>query len=170
MPSAEEAKEWPKIGDLTVDICLFAFNKQGLPKILIIKRGGEVFHGYWAVPGGYVNDGEQFIEAAYRELEEETGLIKDDITLIRLDVRDGVDRDPRGRTISVVYGAFVSEELEEKCVAGDDADEVDWKFPAADDFPYPLAFDHDDVIRTAYLSLLRLAATHVKFPAVDLGN
>ena len=170
MPNAEETKKWPKIADLAVDICLFSFNEQGLPKVLLGKRGGETFHGYWAVPGGYVDDGELLIDAAYRELEEETGLTKNDVTLIRLDIRDGVDRDPRGRTISIVYGAFVSAEAEEKAAHGSDLDDVDWKHPAADDFPRPLAFDHDDVIRISYLSLLQLEATHVKFPAIDLGS
>lgn len=157
MPDAKEAKEWPKIADLTVDICLFTFDKTwGLPKVLLIKRSGETFHGYWALPGGFVDPGETFVVAAYRELNEETGLSEGDVELVRLDIRDDPDRDPRGRSISIVFGAFVPPELAQKCVAGSDADEVDWKYPAADDFPHPLAFDHDEAIRVAYLTLLQL--------------
>lgn len=169
MPNTEQAKEWPKIADLTVDICLFSFNKDGLPKVLLIKRGGETFHGYWALPGGFVDLGETFIIAAYRELEEETGLTKEDVVLIRLDIRDDPNRDPRGRSISIVFGAFVPEEIAQKCKPGDDATECDWKYPASDDFPWPLAFDHDEVVRTAYLTLLQMNA-QFQFPAIDLGN
>ncbi len=43
-------------------------------KILMIhrKRDGEV---YYVVPGGGVEEGETVVEAAYRETDEETGLV-----------------------------------------------------------------------------------------------
>ena len=43
-------------------------------KILLIKRGTPVFRGYWALPGGKVEDGETVEEAVVREVKEETGL------------------------------------------------------------------------------------------------
>ena len=44
-------------------------------KILSIKRGKEPFKGMWANPGGNIDEGEQPLDAAVRELEEETGLM-----------------------------------------------------------------------------------------------
>jgi 8-oxo-dGTP diphosphatase len=43
-------------------------------KYLLMKREGSVGAGTWAVPGGGVNFMEDPIEAAARELEEETGI------------------------------------------------------------------------------------------------
>ncbi|NPD43949.1 NUDIX hydrolase [Lentimicrobium sp. L6] len=51
-------------------------------------------------------------------------------------------RDPRGRTVSVVFGAFLEEEQEAQ--AGDDASETEWFF--IDELP-ELAFDHDLIVQ-----------------------
>ncbi|MBM0105997.1 NUDIX domain-containing protein [Steroidobacter sp. S1-65] len=41
--------------------------------VLLIKRGGTIGHGLWALPGGFVDAWERFYPAAVRELAEETG-------------------------------------------------------------------------------------------------
>ncbi|MEJ2244354.1 MAG: NUDIX hydrolase [Candidatus Bathyarchaeota archaeon] len=43
-------------------------------KILLIKRGGRVFRGYWALPGGRVEPKETVEQTVVREVKEETGL------------------------------------------------------------------------------------------------
>ena len=43
-------------------------------RILLVRRGGEVRKGFWAVPGGKARWGEPLAETARREVKEETGL------------------------------------------------------------------------------------------------
>ena len=87
-----------------------------------------------------MDENERLIDAARRELKEETGL--DLADLEQLHTFGDPGRDPRGWTVSVVYLARAVPELLQPRAA-DDADEVGW-FPLAD--PPPLAFDHADVL------------------------
>ena len=81
-------------------------------------------------------------QCAIRELEEETGLRLSDVH--QIGAYSKVDRDPRGRTITVAYLAIVDEPI---AVTGqDDAAKAEW-FPI-DALP-PLAFDHEDIMRDA---------------------
>lgn len=50
------------------------FEKYG---VLVQQRNIEPKKGEWALPGGYMNLGETWQQAAARELEEETGLVTD---------------------------------------------------------------------------------------------
>ena len=112
------------------------------PRVLLIERGEEPFKGCWAIPGGFLNMDETTEQCAIRELEEETGLKIDKASQIGAYCK--VDRDPRGRTISVAYLAIVELPLE---VSGqDDAAKAKW-FPV-NALP-PLAFDHDEIMADA---------------------
>jgi 8-oxo-dGTP diphosphatase len=115
---------------LTADIVLVVGNE-----VLLVRRGNEPFRGRWAFPGGFVEADEPVIKGAERELMEETGVTG--IALQQLGAYGDPGRDPRGRTLSVVYWARLSEKPETS--AGDDAAECGW-FPL-EDLP-PMAFDH----------------------------
>lgn len=119
---------------LTVDVVVLACAREP-PRALLIRRGNPPFAGSWALPGGFVEEGERVSEAARRELAEETGLRVDGLEL--LGVYDTPGRDPRGWTVSVVYLAKVQREL--PVTGADDASEAHWF--TVDALP-ELAFDH----------------------------
>ena len=96
--------------------------KEAMPRVLLVQRGIEPFKDCWAFPGGFMNMGETTEQCAIRELEEETGL---QITeLHQIGAYSKVDRDPRGRTITVAYLAIIDEPI---AVTGlDDAAKAEW--------------------------------------------
>jgi 8-oxo-dGTP diphosphatase len=112
------------------------------PKVLLIQRGFDPYKGCWAFPGGFMNMDETTEQCAIRELEEETGLKVTNIH--QIGAYSKVDRDPRGRTITVAYLAIVDEPI---AVTGqDDAAKAEW-FPLS---ALPeLAFDHADIMQDA---------------------
>lgn len=71
--------------------------------VLIRRRNPPVG---WALPGGYVDDGERVEDAAVREALEETGLHVDLESLLY--VYSDPARDPRQHTISVAFTARAS--------------------------------------------------------------
>lgn len=116
--------------------------REAEPKVLLIQRGGEPFKGCWAFPGGFMEMDETTEQCAIRELEEETGLKIDEVR--QIGAYSKVDRDPRGRTITVAYLALVDAPLPVKGL--DDAAKAQW-FPLS---ALPaLAFDHADILKDA---------------------
>ena len=116
--------------------------KEAEPKVLLIQRGNMPFKGGWAFPGGFMNMDETTEQCAIRELEEETGLRLSKVQ--QIGAYSKVDRDPRGRTVTVAYLAIVDEPI---AVTGqDDAAKAEW-WPLSD-LPY-LAFDHYDIMQDA---------------------
>lgn len=122
---------------VTVDIILIT--KDELPRILLIQRKHAPFKGTWALPGGFLDMDEDLETAALRELQEETHI--ENIILKQFKTYGAVNRDPRGRTVSVVFYAFVENEME--AIAGDDASEAKW-FKLSE-LP-TLAFDHQLIL------------------------
>ena len=116
--------------------------REAEPKVLLIVRGDEPFKGCWAFPGGFMNMDETTEQCAIRELEEETGLRVSEVH--QIGAYSKVDRDPRGRTVTVAYLAIIDEPM---AVTGqDDAAKAQW-FPLSD-LP-ELAFDHADIMQDA---------------------
>jgi 8-oxo-dGTP diphosphatase len=132
--------EYPRPA-LTVDCVVFGFDGAGL-QVLLIRRGLEPFIGSWALPGGFVDMEENLDEAALRELLEETHL--KDVFLEQLFTFGNPGRDPRGRVVSVAYYALVRPD-QHPATGDSDASEAAWH--PVDKLP-PLAFDHEDILRT----------------------
>ena len=132
--------DWPRPA-VTTDIAVFS-ERGGVASILLIQRGHEPFAGSWALPGGFLDEGETLEACAARELAEETGLVAGDLSLFGTYSDPG--RDPRGRTISVAFWTRVRAGVE--AMAGDDAAACRWF--ALEDLP-DLAFDHDRIVKDA---------------------
>ncbi len=105
-------------------------------RIVLVKR--KYPPPGWAIPGGFIEEGETAEDAAVREAFEETGL------RVRLTALLGVDsdprRDPRRHTLSAVYVG----EAEGAPAGGDDADDA--RLFGEDDLPAPIAFDHAAIL------------------------
>ena len=131
--------EYPRML-VTVDALVLLKHIDKPYDILLIKRGHEPYKNKYALPGGFPEMNELLVDAAARELYEETGLRN--IELKQLATFDNVNRDPRGRNISVVYYGFTP--LKNSAIkAGDDASEAKWV--PINNLP-ELAFDHRCVV------------------------
>jgi|AntAceMinimDraft_16_1070373.scaffolds.fasta_scaffold14762_5 8-oxo-dGTP diphosphatase len=128
---------------LTVDMIIFFKEAGSRLKVLLIQRDRPPFEGQWAFPGGFVNINETLKQSAKRELKEETCL--ENIKLKQFYTFDAINRDPRHRTISVVYYGFAKSD-NIKVKADDDARDAKWFY--VKDIP-DLAFDHNDILKMA---------------------
>ncbi|RIA47793.1 NUDIX domain-containing protein [Dichotomicrobium thermohalophilum] len=126
---------------VTVDVALFANGEA--PEVLLVRRGKPPFEGTWALPGGFVGIEERVVDAAARELAEETGV--SGIPLGFLGYFDAIDRDPRGRTLSLAFWGRADKRAA-ALRANDDAADAGWFL--INELPR-LAFDHDRIISEA---------------------
>jgi 8-oxo-dGTP diphosphatase len=129
---------------VTIDISLLRLNYDQL-EVLLIQRKNDPFQNKWALPGGFVDIDEPLEVAAKRELLEETGL--DNIPLCKIDIFGDPGRDPRGRTITILYLGVLPPGSSKPEKAGDDAADAKWF--ALDKLP-ELAFDHRRIVEVCY--------------------
>ena len=89
-------------------------------RVLLVRRVNEPYRGFWTLPAGFVDAGEDPARAAERECLEETDLT---VRVTRvIDVIAGREH-PRGADFIIVYAAqYVSGAPQ----AGDDADQIGW--------------------------------------------
>lgn len=127
---------------LTTDCVVFGLDENDL-KVLLIQRGIAPFKAKWALPGGFIQVGEDVDTCARRELQEETGLKK--IFLEQLATFGKPKRDPREHVVTVAYYALVNL-IDHTPTAATDADNAAWF--ALDDLP-KLAFDHAEILKAA---------------------
>jgi 8-oxo-dGTP diphosphatase len=138
-PNRQLPDRWPRPA-LTVDVA--ALVREAPLRVLLIQRAEPPFAGEWALPGGFVEEGETVTAAAARELVEETAIEAKGLSL--LGVYSAPGRDPRGWTVSIAYVLELDSELAAQ--GGDDAAAARWF--AVDELP-PLAFDHAQIVSEA---------------------
>jgi 8-oxo-dGTP diphosphatase len=130
--------------ELTVDLAILTV-RENLLQVLVIERDNEPFRGDLALPGGFLRAGEDLLEAARRELSEETALDAKALHLEQIAVYGAPDRDPRGRIVSVSYLA-IAPDLPLPS-AGSDARSAHWA-PIVE-VRGVLAFDHSLILADA---------------------
>lgn len=128
-----EDRHWYRGPKVTVDI-LIQMPGGG---VVLIKRRNPPFG--WALPGGFVDQGESLEQAAVREAREETSL---EVVLLRqLHTYSDPRRDPRQHTVSTV---FVAVPAGGELAAADDAAEAGVFTTGA--LPEQMAFDHREIL------------------------
>ena len=138
--------EYPR-ASLTADIVIFSEDRT---EVVLIQRKNEPYKGHWAFPGGFMDMGETLEQCAVRELEEETSIKMD--SLRQLGAFSDIDRDPRGRTITVAYYG-IADKAHCPIKAQDDAAAVGWF--RINELP-PLAFDHAKILAEAIKAVKNL--------------
>ena len=134
-------------GMLCVDLVVLIDNKDSY-KLLTIKRKNEPYKGYNALPGGVIDENETILDAALRELKEETSLEVDNLFFVGY--FDKPYRDPRNKNCtSYVYCKILNEKPIVK--ASDDATDCEWIEISYDGeiSDVEMAFDHADMIKKA---------------------
>jgi 8-oxo-dGTP diphosphatase len=128
---------------IAVDVVLFSLINNQL-NVLIRKRAEPELKNMWALPGSIVLKNETLEEKAKKTLKEKVN-IKSDIYLEQLYTFDAINRDSRGRVISITYLGlvdYVSVNLD----SNEKSSEISWV--SVEKLP-KMAFDHEIIIKKA---------------------
>ncbi|MEP7366558.1 MAG: NUDIX hydrolase [Acidobacteriota bacterium] len=94
-------------------------------RILLVQRGKQPLKGWWSLPGGVVETGEQLTEAIKREVREETGLEVEPQLVVEIFER--IMRDKEGRPeYHYVLIDYLCKTKGGEPRPGDDAAAVEW--------------------------------------------
>ena len=129
---------------LAVDVVAFAMHAGEL-QVLLVERGSLPHARTWALPGGFVHLNEELHEAALRELRVKTSVELEPRLLEQFYTFGAVQRDPRGRVVSVAHMAVLPHGTV-KVSGGGTALGAGW-FAAHS--PPLLAFDHHEILSFA---------------------
>ncbi len=129
--------EYPR-ASVCVDIIVL-YKNEDQTLILLIERKHPPYKNCWALPGGFIEMEETLEKSAIRELQEETGILL--THLQQFSAYGNPGRDPRGRTISIVFYTTIDKQI--ALTPSDDASNAKWinikELPS-------LAFDHKIII------------------------
>lgn len=126
---------------LSVDCVIFGFDEHEL-KVLLIRSDLDEFKNSWTLLGDLVRIDEDPDKAAYRVLQDRTGL--HDVFLEQVHTFGKPNRHPAGRVVTIAYYSLVNIE---KCKLTTQAHELHWH-PVKD--MQHLAFDHKQIFDTCF--------------------
>ena len=146
--------------ELTVDVVLLSVGDDGRLCTLLSRRNEAPYKGAWALPGVFVGRAETLESAAARALRDKAGIAN--VFLEQLFTFGDLQRDPRGRVLSVAYYALVPKarfvaataEIADAAIAlltipsSDDRD-LTIQAETVEGRRMKLAFDHDRIVGMA---------------------
>jgi len=107
-------------------------------RILLVKRAHDPFGGTWDVPGGFLEEAEDPLDALRREVREETGLEVEPEEFVAARV-DRYGADPAAATTLNLY--WTARVTGGEPQAGDDASDLHWfepsELPPEDEIGFP---------------------------------
>ena len=121
-------------------------NRDGALSVLLIQRHDEPHKGAWALPGGFIEYGEDLDGAAYRVLSDEASLGSGAVHLEQVRTFGTPGRDPRGHVVSVAFMALGADLPDPR--RGEDVADARW-WSIADLDGISLAFDHATVLEAS---------------------
>lgn len=127
---------------VAVDLTVLTL-RDGALNVLLIQRDDEPHRGAWALPGGFIELGEDLDAAAYRVLADEASLGSGAVHLEQVRTFGTPGRDPRGHVVSVSFMALGANLPDPR--RGDDVADARW-WALEDLGEIPLAFDHAQVL------------------------
>jgi 8-oxo-dGTP diphosphatase len=122
-----------------VTVCAVVADDRG--RVLLTRRAGPPFDGYWDLPGGFVGEAEHPHDAVKRELREETGLDVEPEELVGIWVDRYAERGEEGPATLNLY--FTASARGGEGQPSDDVAELRWarpdEFPPADELAFHIA-------------------------------
>jgi 8-oxo-dGTP diphosphatase len=103
MPNDTPDKEDLRFAVLATDVITFAVYEDKLQTLLIDVHTPPHFTDIAGFPGGLIDPTETALDSAERHLKEKGGMSPDQTYLEQLYTFSKVNRDPRGRVVSVAY-------------------------------------------------------------------
>lgn len=142
---------------IAADVVVLAYNGSELHSLLI-QRQYPPDEGKWALPGGFIKNDEELLDAVNRVIKDETGLKQPEF-IHEIGTFGSVYRDPRRRVVSIAYLLLTNELGQVSGQVKDYQATKDAKWLALSDVPEDLAFDHESILATARKQLANLVMT-----------
>lgn len=137
---------YPKM-PITVDCVIFGFDDNEL-KVLLIRSDLEKYQGLWSLLGDVVQDNEEIDAAAYRVLDQRTGM--SDIYLDQVRSFSHPNRHPGGRVITIAYCSLLNIKHHSLQITDN---ELHWHSVSSIN---EMAFDHKEILETCHQWLQKM--------------
>lgn len=99
---------------VAVDLALMTVMQSCLHVLLVSRDDADLVGGQWALPGAFVHVDKSLDQTVVKVLQEKARV--SDVYLEQLGTFGALDRDPRGRVISITYFALVPWQILHKAV------------------------------------------------------